>query len=314
MILVVMFSIIAAFISFTISTAERKNQLVDIQGSSYVENNHLFIDKYKPLLNKYLEKRGYVSLERIVFYLQTVYNTINPNVLSNDEWEKAYIENSSEEYKQMVPIKSICKKLSKNSGYHGPDSLFISDNEYYYHIDLCVVNGVSIVDSNDYSEDFMDLPYVFPLDVSSITVTSIVFERRNVDLGLSSEMQERVNFHDGWDFAVGTGTTFRSACDGIITKVVNTQANDLNFSNQPSPKNIIGNYIVVTCDNQLSVEYWHLKYNSLYKGLKQGDHVNRGQPLAQTSTTGMSTNPHLHVGLRTSDETLLDFLSYVDFK
>jgi len=38
-----------------------------------------------------------------------------------------------------------------------------------------------------------------------------------------------------------------------------------------------------------------------------------GEFLGKTSTTGLSTGPHLHLGLKTLDGKVLDALEYIDF-
>ena len=110
------------------------------------------------------------------------------------------------------------------------------------------------------SEAYYPLPYSFPLR-TSFTVTSIVFEHRNVDLGnISAEQQASTNFHSGWDLAVPTGTNFYSICDGTVSNITNTQANDLPFKQSG---NSTGNYMMVTCSNGFTAMYWHIQYNIL---------------------------------------------------
>lgn len=45
-----------------------------------------------------------------------------------------------------------------------------------------------------------------------------------------------------------------------------------------------------------------------------GATVNRGDYLGKTSTTGQSTGPHLHIGLKKDDGTIMDALQYIDFQ
>ena len=57
---------------------------------------------------------GYVSLERLVFYLQRKHNVLDITELSEDDWKVGYIENLNLDKKQMIPIKTICINLKTN--------------------------------------------------------------------------------------------------------------------------------------------------------------------------------------------------------
>ena len=57
----------------------------------------------------------------------------------------------------------------------------------------------------------------------------------------------------------------------------------------------------------------HLKYKSQPNNIFVGATVKQGDLLGQTSTTGRSTGPHLHIGLKDSTGKILDVLSYIDF-
>ena len=57
--------------------------------------------------------------------------------------------------------------------------------------------------------------------------------------------------------------------------------------------------------------YWHIQYNSQPFGIRKGTLVKKGELLGRTSTTGTSTGPHLHMGLKDPEGNLLDVMSYV---
>lgn len=307
----IVITIISAITGVSFGYDLANKQAVEQAGSSPVVNNQLYADRYRSLLNKYLVDKGYVSLERLVFYLQRTNNVLDVTTLSNEVWEDAYIQNLNEEYKQMVPIKTLCKEF-KNDTTLPEYTVTDGTNEngtYINALNLCVVNDIDITTSDDYSENYSYLPYVFPLK-SGFTVTSIVFENRDVDLNISEEEQARVNYHNGWDLAVPTGTDFYSICNGTVEKIVNTQFNDLPYN---SSGNSVGNYVTVKCDNGLTALYYHIKANSVPFGIKVGSIVRTNQLLGKTSTTGMSTGPHLHLGLQDGSGKLLDAMEYIDF-
>jgi len=308
---VVFFILIVAVISFVTGESLVEERVNAMREKSSVINSQLYAERYRGLLNKYLTTKGYVSLERMVFYLQRTNNVLDTSTLSLDLWDKAYLANINEEEKQMIPIKTVCKNLSSDPSLptftieNGTNN----DGVYIDVIDLCCVDGEDITLNNNYDEYYYPLPFSFPIR-RDFTVTSIVFEHRNVDFGISVEDQERVNFHSGWDFAVPTGTNFYSICDGVITDITNTQANDLPYNQS---NNSTGNYMIVKCSNGLSALYWHLQYRSQPFGLKVGSIVRKNDLLGRTSTTGQSTGPHLHLGLRAEDNTLLDAVAYINF-
>lgn len=283
-----------------------------MRANSVVINSQLYAERYRSILNKYLISKGYVSLERLVFYLQRTNNVLDTSTLSYEVWEKAYLDNLNLEEKQMIPIKTICKKINSDTSIPSftIENGLNADGVAIDVINLCIVNDVDITQSDDYDEIYYPLPFSFPLKVN-FTVTSIAFEHRQVDLGnISEEAQASTNFHSGWDLAVPTGTNFYSICDGTVSNITNTQANDLPFKQSG---NSTGNYMMVTCSNGFTAMYWHLQYNSQPFQLRKGSLVRKGDLLGRTSTTGTSTGPHLHLGLKDPDGNLLDAISYIDF-
>jgi len=307
----VIFVVVVAVCGYETGNSIANEKVASMRANSSVINSQLYAERYRSLLNKYLTTKGYVSLERMVFYLQRIHNVLDTSTLTLEDWEKAYLENINEEEKQMIPIKTVCKNLNSDTSLStfSVESGMNDDGVSIDVIDLCHVNGVDVATSDDYSEYYFPLIYSFPLK-SKFTVTSIVFEHRNVDLGLSEKEQENVNFHSGWDLAVPIGTSFYSICDGTVSSIVNTQNNDLPF-NQSGNKT--GNHMSVTCSNGYTAIYYHLQYNSQPYMLKVNSKVKKGDLLGRTSTTGQSTGGHLHLGLKDTEGNLLDAMAYIDF-
>lgn len=304
--------VVIAVCGYKVGESYVNEQVNQMRANSVVINSQLYAERYRSILNKYLISKGYVSLERLVFYLQRTNNVLDTSTLSYEVWEKAYLDNLNLEEKQMIPIKTICKKINSDTSIPSftIENGLNSDGVAIDVINLCIVNDVDITQSDDYDEIYYPLPFSFPLKVN-FTVTSIVFEHRQVDLGnISEEAQASTNFHSGWDLAVPTGTNFYSICDGTVSNITNTQANDLPFKQSG---NSTGNYMMVTCSNGFTAMYWHLQYNSQPFQLRKGSLVRKGDLLGRTSTTGTSTGPHLHLGLKDPDGKLLDAISYIDF-
>lgn len=304
--------VVIAVCGYKVGESYVNEQVNQMRANSVVINSQLYAERYRSILNKYLISKGYVSLERLVFYLQRTNNVLDTSTLSYEVWEKAYLDNLNLEEKQMIPIKTICKKINSDTSIPSftIENGLNSDGVAIDVINLCIVNDVDITQSDDYDEIYYPLPFSFPLKVN-FTVTSIAFEHRQVDLGnISEEAQASTNFHSGWDLAVPTGTNFYSICDGTVSNIINTQANDLPFKQSG---NSTGNYMMVTCSNGFTAMYWHLQYNSQPFQLRKGSLVRKGDLLGRTSTTGTSTGPHLHLGLKDPDGKLLDAISYIDF-
>lgn len=309
---VIIISVVSAITGVTIGYETIYKQNAEIQNSSVVINNQLYAERYRDLLNKYLIDKGYVTLERLVFYLQRVKNILDVTTLSDIEWENAYLFNLNQDSKQMIPIKTICKKLKEDISLSSfsVESGLNHEGVYITVIDLCSNDGIDISISDEYSENYSYLPFLFPLK-SNFIITSFVFENRNVNLDLDKEEQDRINYHSGWDFSVPIGTEFYSICNGTISNVVNTQFNDLPYNQS---NNSVGNFIEIICDNNLTAQYYHIQANSVpFLYTKIGTIVKAGDMIGRTSTTGLSTGPHLHLGLKREDGTQLDALQYIDF-
>ena len=108
---------IIAIVGYSTGSEYQKQLLSEMRENSTVINNQIYADRYRTLLNNHLKKDGYVTLERIVYYLQRTNNILDTSKLSYEKWEKAYLKNVDSEKKQMIPIKTICKDLKKVSNF-----------------------------------------------------------------------------------------------------------------------------------------------------------------------------------------------------
>jgi murein DD-endopeptidase MepM/ murein hydrolase activator NlpD len=99
--------------------------------------------------------------------------------------------------------------------------------------------------------------------------------------------------HAGIDIAVASGTTVGAAADG---RVIVAGWDDGGC----------GNMIVIDHGGHLATQYCHL--SQIYVGV--GQDVQRGQAIAASGSTGNSTGPHLHFGVRI-DGRPVDPMSYL---
>lgn len=163
MFVVIIIGIISAATGTAIGYENLKKQSEEKRGSVTVANNYIYAERYRTLLNSHLINDGYVSLERLVFYLQRTHNTLDTTTLSYQEWEQAYLNNLNSEKKQMIPIKTICKQIKMDSNI--PDYTIESDTNsngvYIEKLNLCEVDNVDITTSQEYSEDYPYLPLFF---------------------------------------------------------------------------------------------------------------------------------------------------------
>jgi murein DD-endopeptidase MepM/ murein hydrolase activator NlpD len=88
--------------------------------------------------------------------------------------------------------------------------------------------------------------------------------------------------HLGVDFAAPTGTPVWAAADGRVTFVGRNRA--------------AGKMVILEHEGNMVTIYMHL--HRFARGLKKGQEVRQRQVIGYVGTTGLSTGPHLHFGLK----------------
>ncbi|MFV0480492.1 MAG: peptidoglycan DD-metalloendopeptidase family protein [Campylobacteraceae bacterium] len=94
--------------------------------------------------------------------------------------------------------------------------------------------------------------------------------------------------HLGIDYAAPKGTPVKAAGNGKVTFV--------------GVKNGYGNTVTISHANGYMTLYAHL--NGFKKGLKAGQSVNKGELIAYVGSTGVSTGPHIHLGLYKNNQAI----------
>ena len=95
------------------------------------------------------------------------------------------------------------------------------------------------------------------------------------------------NFHNGVDLT--SGTVVIAVEKGKVASV----RSNINGYTEKYPS---GNYVTLYHGNNVYTTYCHLKYGSV--NLKVGDSVDKGEKLGLKGSTGYSTGPHLHFGVK----------------
>ncbi len=92
----------------------------------------------------------------------------------------------------------------------------------------------------------------------------------------------RVVPHNGMDYAAGSGTPVWAAANGVVTFAGERGAN--------------GNLVSIRHDGGYETFYAHL--SRIERGVRSGETVRQRQVIGYVGSTGRSTGPHLHFGLK----------------
>lgn len=82
--------------------------------------------------------------------------------------------------------------------------------------------------------------------------------------------------HEGLDFTASSGTPIVATADGVVTR--------------SGWEDTYGNIVEVTHAEGFMTRYAHISK----RHVTEGQHVKRGQRIADVGSTGRSTGPHLH--------------------
>jgi hypothetical protein len=108
--------------------------------------------------------------------------------------------------------------------------------------------------------------------------------------------------HTGNDYSLPTGNQVVAAASGTVSQVIQGCADVGSLGNTCGGK--CGNYVRITHSDGMQTLYCHMKNGSITVSVGQA--VSCGQPIGLTASSGSSTGPHLHLGLRTSGGTSID--------
>ncbi len=95
-----------------------------------------------------------------------------------------------------------------------------------------------------------------------------------------------IRSHEGIDLVAPMGTPVRAPAQGEIIEAARHGE--------------FGNYIRLRHRDRVETEYAHLQ--KFASGLAPGNCISEGEVIGFVGTTGLSTGPHLHLGVRIADE------------
>ena len=106
------------------------------------------------------------------------------------------------------------------------------------------------------------------------------------------------------DFKMNVGQTICAMRDGVVVAI----KQDSNKGGRSKKYLNDGNYIMLYHKDGLFTQYVHLKKDGVI--VKKGDSIKKGQPIAYSGNTGMSTEPHLHFGVFKATEKGFESIPY----
>ena len=74
--IIVFVILLITLVGFIVGDNLVEEDVNNMRNNSPVINSQLYANRYRKILNKYLLTNGYVSLERIIFYLQRTNNVL----------------------------------------------------------------------------------------------------------------------------------------------------------------------------------------------------------------------------------------------
>lgn len=170
------------------------------------------------------------------------------------------------------------------------------------NLSLPLKGQITVIDGNDYYSNHRRFDINNPLvsNVLNIKTTPNLF---SIDFSITDSLgncYEKSNKYNENYYVYGN--TVYATATGKVLKTINifkdNEPGKLNFSISDAKQNqdlLTGNCIVIDHLNGEYSFFIHLKQGSIL--VKQGEKVEKGQPIAQVGNSGSSMQPHLHYQL-----------------
>lgn len=223
----------------------------------------------KVLLNKYQQVLDEVTIARQKAEEKQREVTATKNSL---KFEKEKLEQLSDEKTRQIKIyQGLVADNRQNVASYAAQ---IADQEK--EVEAILREGRDKISQSEKSGDTVQImptngEYAWPLPVSG-RITSTFGYRKAPTAGASS-------YHKGVDIAVNTGTNVLACKEGkVVTAAYSSSA---------------GNYVAIYHGGGIYSYYMHCSQLKT----SVGKHVERGQVIARSGSTGISTGPHLHFAM-----------------
>lgn len=241
----------------------------------------------------------FILVFNIVFFFSSYTIKNNENMILIMKNHKLKTENNKL-LKRVVNVENKLDSIYDYDDYINNQILGMSDtlnSDNYGDIDTCFVNmslyqKINFVDSivstklnhfkdlKKFTDDndflFDNYPNISP------TKKMINLKSSNSKFGLRMHpILNRLLFHKGIDISLPYGSNIYSTMDGFVKEIRRS-------------KDGYGNLIII--DNvKYQTRYAHLS-SAIF--IKEGDYVMKGQLIAKSGNSGLSTSPHLHYEIR----------------
>lgn len=223
----------------------------------------------KVLLNKYQQVLDEVTIARQKAEEKQREVTATKNSL---KYEKEKLEQLSDEKTRQINIyQGLVADNRQNVASYAAQ---IADQEK--EVEAILREGRDKISQSEKSGDTVQImptngEYAWPLPVSG-RITSTFGYRKAPTAGASS-------YHKGVDIAVNTGTNVLACKEGkVVTAAYSSSA---------------GNYVAIYHGGGIYSYYMHCSQLKT----SVGKHVEKGQVIARSGSTGISTGPHLHFAM-----------------
>lgn len=223
----------------------------------------------KVLLNKYQQVLDEVTIARQKAEEKQREVTATKNSL---KYEKEKLEQLSDEKTRQINIyQGLVADNRQNVASYAAQ---IADQEK--EVEAILQEGRDKISQSEKSGDTVQImptngEYAWPLPVSG-RITSTFGYRKAPTAGASS-------YHKGVDIAVNTGTNVLACKEGkVVTAAYSSSA---------------GNYVAIYHGGGIYSYYMHCSQLKT----SVGKHVEKGQVIARSGSTGISTGPHLHFAM-----------------
>ena len=202
------------------------------------------------------------------------------------EAEKAYLDQcklneEAERQAQQELLQEKEAQLAKYTSNIKATENQISDYEAEYEEQTRVIEALEAAILAEQKAIAAANGIILSYDGGKFTWPAPAYTRISDDFGYRTDpINGSTSYHSGIDMAAPSGSKILAAYDGVVV------AAEYNWS--------MGNYVMISHGDGLYTIYMH----SSKLNCKKDDIVARGDVIAYVGTTGRSTGPHLHFGVR----------------